>query len=76
MYKRKFLFPIFFILKNGKLYYNTYVGLKSNNYYELYFEWIIPKLFLFLFLLMIIIYNRVSYEKNEKEVIYELQNFD
>jgi competence protein ComEC len=61
-----------FILKNDKLYYNTYVGFKSNNYYELYFEWIIPKLFLFSFLLMIIIYNRVSYKKIEKEVIYEL----
>ncbi|MDD4780282.1 MAG: DNA internalization-related competence protein ComEC/Rec2 [Tissierellia bacterium] len=64
-----------FILKNDKLYYNTYIGNKSNNYYELYFEWIIPKLFLFLFLLAIIIYNRVSYEKTGKEVIYELQNY-
>jgi len=36
-----------FILNNDKLYYNTYVGEKSDNYYELYFVWIIPKLFLF-----------------------------
>lgn len=27
-----------FILKNGKIYYNTYTGIKSDNYYELYIE--------------------------------------
>lgn len=37
-----------FILKNDKIYYNTYMGVKSENFYELYFIWIIPKLLLFL----------------------------
>ncbi len=34
-----------FVLKNDKLYYNTYGGLKSDNYFELYFEGIMLKLF-------------------------------
>ena len=37
-----------FVLKNDKLYYNTYDGLKSYNYYELYFECIMLKLFIFI----------------------------
>jgi len=56
-----------FILKDDKLYYNTYTKEKSNNYYELYFVWIFPKLFMFCILLIWI----VGYKKEES---YELQN--
>jgi len=46
-----------FVLKDDNLYYNTYTGKKSDNYYELYFIWLLPKLFLFeIFILLIIIY--------------------
>ncbi|MGB4439910.1 MAG: ComEC/Rec2 family competence protein, partial [Sedimentibacter sp.] len=56
-----------FILKDDKLYYNTYTNEKSNNYYELYFVWIFPKLFIFCILLLWI----TGYKKEE---CYELQN--
>jgi competence protein ComEC len=35
-----------FVLNGDDLYYNTYTGLKSDNYYELYLVWIVPKLVL------------------------------
>jgi len=54
-----------FILKDDKLYYNTYTNEKSNNYYELYFVWIFPKLFIFCILLLWI----RGYKKEES---YEL----
>lgn len=56
-----------FILNGDKIYYNTYEGEKSHNYYELYLVWILPKLCLFIFFgILIYIY------KNEKEVRNEL----
>lgn len=56
-----------FILNEDKMYYNTYEGEKSRNYYELYFVWILPKLCLFIFFsILIYIY------KGEKEVRNEL----
>ena len=33
-----------FILKEDKIYYNTYTNKKSNNYYELYLSGLIPNL--------------------------------
>lgn len=54
-----------FILKDDKLYYNTYIKEKSDNYYELYFVWIIPKLSIFCILLIWI----MGYKKEEH---YEL----
>lgn len=57
-----------FILNKDKIYYNTYSGEKSDNYYELYFIWIIPKVILFILLLTWII----GYKKEE---YYELQNY-
>ena len=58
-----------FVLKDDKLYYNTYMGLKSDNYYKLYFVWIIPKLVMFcLFFAWIII---LIY-KPKKRLNYEL----
>ncbi|MFA9424228.1 MAG: DNA internalization-related competence protein ComEC/Rec2, partial [Sedimentibacter sp.] len=56
-----------FILKNDKLYYNTYTNENSDNYYELYFVWIFPKFFIFCILLVWI----MGYKKEE---CYELQN--
>ncbi len=56
-----------FVLKGDSLYYNTYTGTKSDNYYELYFVWILPKLVLFgLFVSLIII------KVYKEEVNYEL----
>ncbi len=40
------------VLKDGNLYYNTYINEKSDNYYELYFVGIIYKLIIFCFLLI------------------------
>lgn len=57
-----------FILKGDKIYYNTYTGEKSENYYELYFIGIIPNLLNFCFLLVWIIMS-----KGER---YELQNYN
>lgn len=57
-----------FVLNEANLYYNTYTGLKSDNYYELYLVWIVPKLILFgLFVLWMIINVYIK-----KEVNYEL----
>jgi len=56
-----------FVLKNDDLYYNTYMGLKSDNYYELYFVWFVPKLVLFGLLTTWIIIT-----KPKKRLIYEL----
>lgn len=55
-----------FVLKDGNLYYNTYTGESSENYYRLYFEMIIPKLFIFSALL--------AWMWMKKEECYELQN--
>jgi competence protein ComEC len=55
-----------FVLKDGNLYYNTYTGESSENYYKLYFELIIPKLFIFIALL--------AWMWAKKEECYELQN--
>lgn len=56
-----------FVLKGDSLYYNTYTGMKSDNYYKLYFVWILPKLVLFgLFVSLIII------KVYKEEVKYEL----
>lgn len=55
-----------FVLKDGNLYYNTYTGESSENYYNLYFEQIIPKLFTFAALL--------AWMWIKKEECYELQN--
>jgi competence protein ComEC len=55
-----------FVLKDGNLYYNTYTGESSENYYKLYFELIIPKLFTFFALL--------AWMWMKKEECYELQN--
>lgn len=55
-----------FVLKGGNLYYNTYTGESSENYYNLYFELIIPKLFIFIALL--------AWMWMKKEECYELQN--
>lgn len=55
-----------FVLKDGNLYYNTYTGESSENYYRLYFELIIPKLFIFIALL--------AWMWIKKEECYELQN--
>lgn len=52
-----------FIIKNNNLYYNAYMNLKSNNYYKLYFVWIIPKLFMFGLLLSWVIISRDIYKK-------------
>jgi len=43
-----------FILKDEKLYYNTYKGEKSYNYYELFFDWIIIKILVFGFFIGLI----------------------
>jgi len=56
-----------FVLKDDDLYYNTYMGLKSDNYYELYFVWFIPKLVLFGLLMTWIIIT-----KPKKRLNYEL----
>lgn len=58
-----------FVLKDDKLYYNTYMGLKSDNYNELYFVWIIPKLVMFGFLILWII---ILIYKPKKRLNYEL----
>jgi len=55
-----------FVLKDGNLYYNTYTGESSENYYRLYFELIIPKLFIFIALL--------AWMWMKKEECYELQD--
>ena len=57
-----------FVLKETDLYYNTYTGLKSDNYHELYLVWIVPKLVLaglFISWMIIKVYKK-------KEVNYEL----
>ena len=41
-----------FILKGDNLYYNTYTNEKSPNYYQLYFDGIIPKVLALCFLIM------------------------
>jgi competence protein ComEC len=55
-----------FVLKDRNLYYNTYTGKSSENYYRLYFELIIPKMFIFIALL--------AWMWIKKEECYELQN--
>lgn len=55
-----------FVLKDGNLYYNTYTGESSDNHYRLYFEMIIPRLFIFNALLV--------WMWMKKEECYELQN--
>lgn len=55
-----------FILKGDKIYYNTYTGEKSSNYYELYFAEIISNFMNFCFLLIWIVKNKGEH--------YELQN--
>lgn len=52
-----------FILKGTNVYYNTYINEKSKNYYELYFEFIIPKILIFCFLIIWILRG----EENELE---------
>ncbi len=49
-----------FVLKGDSLYYNTYTGMKSDNYYELYFVWILPKLVLFGLFISLIIINYIK----------------
>lgn len=56
-----------FVLKDENLYYNTYMGLKSDNYYKLYLVWFIPKLVLFGLLMTWIIIT-----KQKKRLNYEL----
>ena len=57
-----------FVLNEGNLYYNTYTGEVSPNYYKLYFEWIIPKIFIFVALL--------AWIWIKKEECYELQDYN
>ena len=56
-----------FVLKDDKIYYNTYVGLKSENYYELYFLGFTIKLMVFCVLYIYIL--------KHKGAEYELQNY-
>jgi len=58
-----------FVLKDDKLYYNTYMGLKSDDYYKLYFVWVIPKLVMFGLLMTWII---ILIYKPKKRLNHEL----
>lgn len=51
-----------FILKGDKVYYNTYTGIKSNNYYELYINGLILNLINFCLLLYSISDKGEKYE--------------
>ncbi|MEL7646451.1 MAG: DNA internalization-related competence protein ComEC/Rec2 [Sedimentibacter sp.] len=55
-----------FVLKDGVLYYNTYEGENSDNFFKLYFEWIIPKTAVFLAIF--------GWMRLKKEECYELQD--
>ncbi len=51
-----------FILKGDKIYYNTYTGQRSDNYYELYFAGIIPNMINFCLLVWIMRSKGENYE--------------
>lgn len=55
-----------FVLKDEDLYYNTYIGLKSDNYYELYLVWIVPKLVLLVLFVSWMIIRTYLQEKEGK----------
>ncbi len=51
-----------FILNDGEIYYNTYTGQKSDNFYKLYFTGLIPNLINFCLLLYCILCKGERYE--------------